>query len=717
MALLRSILILVVAVVLASCQTLTAPPGFASSGSGTAGRIEFPDGVSLEAQYSLLTWYEEEHGVVANRQAADVYGVALNARNERGALLRGNGARSLVLRFPDFAYIPRQDGIAFYCEKLGKRGDYAEMDAMLAMCQEVLQAPRSVEVPVAECAAFLASYADAKEVALFQAWAAQHKRLELGGQDAGSLKALRLCREALSLKAELTEGMASARKIFEAGGQDSEYLDALSELAKRIGNTRDFGVIGDYDTIQDFRKMYAEGPADCVERVLVLVSDAKEKVMYESLMSKSLSIWEKDERFQKVLVQECERIRSAVMGLFEVEMALIQGMPERTKESRGYWGNISWCRGMQEALRANRVGAWDCYVRYGLAEKLIAALNDAVEEMRGPAVELYFQTQTKIADRFDRQAVVVALHGMLAELCDDSDQKLVISEERKNAALSRLQQHEPLCSMAVAELSSEISQVSGAVWTKDLRCALEDKIKRYSAEKLWSLTEDSSIADYVLSEGELLEFTGDALETRSETRSHRWYTDPRLEESPQGLVFVQELFEEQISTKSSTRSGHVRARAKIAGEGVENTQEEFSGFYSKEFVQEEVLSTKKIRSVHCEDERQTMAPGAPVRLREERVWSAAEMMDFCRQSMLEEWTEDILCHLFEAQCRVGEPTEMVGFDYAELQGELLNVLNQCQFVEGSSLEKQRQECLELLPEKIRHAIEGALMQGGSMEAL
>ena len=128
-----------------SCRTLTAPPGYVSQGSGAAGRIEFPEGLSLEAQYSLLAWYGEQYGQEARLRAGEAFGLVHNALNDRAILLCGMAAQSLVGRYPDFAYIPPQGGIAFLYESLAGRQDFPEMEAMLARCRQTLEMHHTLE--------------------------------------------------------------------------------------------------------------------------------------------------------------------------------------------------------------------------------------------------------------------------------------------------------------------------------------------------------------------------------------------------------------------------------------------------------------------------------------------------------------------------------------------------------------------------------------------
>lgn len=709
MSFLRSILLLAVAVVLASCQSLTAPPGFASAGSGTAGRIEFPDGVSLEAQYSLLTWYQEEHGTVAKRQAVTAYGVALNARNERAALLRGNAVHSLTSCYPGFAYIPEQGGIAFQYEMLGKRTDFAEMDAMLAACQDALQAPRTVDVPQEECVAFLASYADAKEVDLFRAWASRNAHLVLEVQDVGAQKALRLCREALSLKADLLKGISSVQELLQEGGHDSKVLDILDELSARVGAAKDFSVIGDFETIGDFQTLASGAPLECVNRVLSRLSEesASEAYRFESTLSSSLKAWEKDSRFHETLVQEDERIRGAVNAAFTARMAMIRHLPELAVKSGCFWDEITWANKRLALLQSGNAGDWDCYARYGLFDQLSEGVRSAKEEMHAPAVEFYLQMQAEMASREDRQAVVVALHELLSELCDG--EAPAISEARKTKALEILGEQKALCSIGLEEFSSDISQVSGVVWTNDLRSALAQEIIQSNAGALCCMAEDASSPECLVVSGEILEFTSGALETRTETKVHRWYSEPRMEGSPQGIVFVQDLFEEDIASQISSREGGVRVRTGIGWKGADGAwwEGEIGVVQAKKFLQERVLSSEKIRSVRCEDERQTMVPGAPALLHDERVWSEGEMLDFFRHRMLDLWVETIFTNMLqELHSAIHEESDPIAL--AEDLGEFLNAMKQCHFSEGGSLEVKRQGYLAVLPEQIRQYVTNGL---------
>ncbi|MGN0866659.1 MAG: hypothetical protein ACI4SG_03155 [Oligosphaeraceae bacterium] len=681
-----------------SCRTLTAPPGYVSRGSGTAGRIEFPEEVSLEAQYALLAWYGEQYGQEARLRAGEAFGLVHNALNDRALLLRGMAAQALVGRYPGFAYIPPQGGVAFLYESLGERKDFPEMEAMLERCRQTLEARRYLEIPVQECKRFLAQTTNGDESSLFALWASRNPRLEIDFPDEQNLRLLERCRQAVVLKAHLVETMDFVRAHLQEGARAEEVLAQLDQRAREMPPQADLGVLGDTETLPQWEKLLEEAPGALVEAAVTLWhGDNGEE--YEEVMSLAMGQWDKDFRLQKASRELWETMRRNLDEAFQARKDALARECAEAAERGDFAREIRRLRRRAGELASGNAGAWECYARLGRTEELAALLKESAESLIPGACQFYLARQKECL-REGRPASALALDEILREL-----------------AGAEVDASVPVASQAREELSSLPAAYGiwlgeftggepgqGASWRRDLGFALSEALGRWKGGALLRLEsrEDVPGAMWRLAQGELLEYEPGEVEIQRRTEVRRHYGEARLEEGGD-YAFLQPLWRQEVEVVQASRVGHVRLRG-ILQCGELACPLEVNTFCPRTFCQENLLSSQTQEILRCQDQRQLKPVTPQEPLRQDRIWSAGEMLDYTRQNALEEFLRCLMASLLENIPRELSLRSLPVKERAETLLRMTWLLDSLDLSRDAALDALRRQGRELLNQEGRDAL-------------
>ncbi|MCQ2396378.1 MAG: hypothetical protein MJ106_01620 [Lentisphaeria bacterium] len=654
--------------VLMSCRSLTPPPGFVSQGSGTAGRIEFPSSVSLEAQYGLLSWYVDRYGENARRQAGGAYGVALNARSERGALLCGIASQGLVSRYPEFAYVPPTGGVAFLYESLGGREDFEAMSSMLKDCSETLLSPKTVPLPVNECEEILRGSSNPLDAESFTAWANTHAEMSLDVSDNRNLRRLNECLAALECKERILQTMEAARDAY-ASADWRRAIETLETLSAELRPSEDLSAIGDFETLPALRKMNSTVAEDSVASVLNLWKDGamSEEALsaFEARLSEDILAWEADDvRFRKFLSGVGgDRIRAAVYKALTRRREILQENFNGEMAARNYLGGIRKFRALLDGVR-NGGSEWQCYLHYGHGDTLAGVLgvyvNDLLEAGRG----FYLQCQKDAAEITNRPAIVKILGVILTELCGEEPE---LSVTRVAAADAKLASRPPLLLVRTSDFKDVDGQKVRTL-RDDLESAFYSISSEMDARNLLAIADEGEPAECILEDCEVLDFSTGELEVTTLPTWHRWFDAPEMETSG-NCSFVQREMEESVTIQTFRRSGHMRMVGILRAWGSEHGVET-NCFRTHEAVQESVSETHVRGEFHCEDERELKEAGAPLELRRDRVWSDGEVLDFTRRAGIRDFASQIAAAMLKAACERQSQAGERPLDFIEFQGEL-----------------------------------------------
>lgn len=684
-----------------SCRSLVAPPGYASRGSGTAGRIEFPEGVSLEAQYVLLAWYESQHGEEARRRAGDAYGVVVNALRDRGALLRGMAARELAERYPAFAYVPPNGGLAFLYGALGARQDYEQALAMLSECRRVLESQRTLEVPLQECAVYLEQTASAQEAVHFRQWAESHSRLEVASSDQESLRLLDACRRALLLKQRLAAATADAEECLQGDVLGApRVLQELDEADKAIlpEALAELNLIEDQETLPQWKSLRSNFPARVVSRVAARV-EGLSLSEGEALLSNALQEWNGEPRLKTASQASREALTAVLEGLFRRRVHELRQESQHAGETGGYAGAIQRVRQRLSSLEKGDFGDWECYRRQGMLEQLTELLRTQSESLLEGARKYYLARQRELLDS-GHPALALEIGELLASLLGEAPLESAEAEQRAKATLKE----QPALYTLRLGVITATDPGQGASWRGDLEVALSKALSEAGWSTLLGLA--SSVENdplpnaWRLEQCELLEHDGGQVETARSEETRQGYGEATLEESGDH-AFVQRKWSQRVERIASTRVGHLRIRGRLV-RGDDSRVVECNAFYPQVFLQETVLSENPDAARYrCQDQRELKAVTVPPALRKDRVWSQGEMMDFARRQGLSEFASDLLGAFLEESCRqqidrisrMGEDSWQ-NLGTLEESARLLHALEALDLPTDSLLEQTR---LSLLP--------------------
>ncbi len=678
-----------------SCRTLMAPPGYVSRGSGAAGRIAFPAEVSLEAQYALLAWYGEQYGQEARLRAGEAFGLVHNALNDRALLLRGMAAQALVGRYPGFAFIPPQGGVAFLYESLGERKDFPEVEAMLERCRQTLETRRYLEVPVQECTRFLAQTTNGEEISLFSLWASRHPRLEIDFPDEVNLRLLERCRQAVILKAHLVETMDFAREHLQDGTRAEEVLAQLDQRTREIPPQADLGVLGDTETLAQWEQLLEEAPATLVKAAVTLwQGDNGEQ--YEEVMSLAMGQWDRDFRLQKASRELWETMRRNLDEAYQWRReSLAQACAEAARRG-SYAQEIRRLRKRAEELAAGNAGTWECYARLGRTEELLSLLRESVESLLPGARQFYLACQEECLAS-GRPASALALHDILRELTGGQEEEDSPAVRQAREALSALP---PAYGLRLGEFTGK-EPGQGASWRRDLGFALAEALGRWNGGGLLRLesqeAEETAVPVWRLEQGELLEYAAGEVELQKRTEVRQGYGEARLEEGGE-YAFLQPLWRQEVEIVQASRVGHVRLRGLLTC-GDLSSPVEVNAFYPRTFCQETLLSTQSQETLRCRDQRQLKPVTPQEPLRQDRIWSAGEMLDYARRNALEEYLRCLMASLLEKIPRELSLRSLPARDRAEESLRMAWLLESLDFSRDPALDVLRRQGRDLLTQE------------------
>ena len=417
----RAALLQLAALVLAmmcSCQSIQAPPGYIASGTDAAGRIEFPRGQSVEANYALLRWYVDGQEDVTDPLASAALAVAGNSAVEYANELRLSLFVRLQNAYPEVVSLRREDGsIAVDGLALARRSDWEAMEKMLDAVETQVVTPHWVTVPVEEAVRFLERDQRREMVTGFQLWCVGHSRLQLPAMpDADELlQQLKDIREALRQKKALLSVMASAEAKLDHAATAAEarrILLAAEEEFPALDAT--LAAIGDEETAAAFRRALDEAPRRWVEVTLRelearLVSDEPLNEI-ETLMSEDLPQWAEVGAFGDgdETEERCHAMVRKMLGRREKE---ILGQMEVMRSRLDYWGAALLLEEARRRYVVPGVPGTACYSFFNggeFAARLGEKLGDSFMKMLPDAFHFYQVAQDAALNVDNRFALVLS---------------------------------------------------------------------------------------------------------------------------------------------------------------------------------------------------------------------------------------------------------------------------------------------------------------------
>ena len=733
---LLSILVATALLLCWGCHSVPAPPGFVSGGTGTAGRIELPTTLSKAAQYALLCCYIDQEGENAARWAAASLAVAQNARQRLQEELLAEQARPLREKYSEALTVGQDGTLTWRAGALANRTDWETMAAMFAEVETFLQQQRALKVPVEEIRNYLTERKDDARLQSFEAWLKQgHDTVEVKNSDDATLNFdLRRLQDAIREKQKLLAVEEQATAQMKAG-EGLQALELLDDTLKGVDSDNSPEVLGDYSTRPRLEAMRRQAPNLVVAKELQSLSEMplEEWQSGEGRLSKDLLAWRRDGRFNEAFEQNAEVIQNQagiflkqhiqanadyvnkLLSISDLEnyrqvAKFFSKQEERLFDPRMVEGMYCYCDALTEDLR----------------KKLVEANLDLYERFLSETGK-YLLTMQQRADEIERRFGLVVSADLLLQKLPDLDflgtnvispEQLELSHRRAAHAKEMLQKQRFQKSVEIQRFSSESPSV-GLAWQRDIERRLDDFLKTSSLGQFLQIRTEQPMeitpqAEIALADGVLVAYECNSEPERLENRAFRCVSEPHREIlEGQHIQYVQEIYDQEIVTRTVVRTAHVRLSLVIRLAGMEERRVEINEFLRREFVVEESHPLQAVGKHVVDDVARTLPVAMAPELRVDRVWSEGEMLDEARRRVLdqvllqtvESWIEKLRmrCHDILQQEGDGKP---ISEELLEKVGEVVVLM---ELVQPEGL-LQRLPDLPQNPSEAHDAIHKQLVQ-------
>ena len=664
--------ILVVAAALlfcGGCHSVPAPPGFVGGGPGTAGSIELPPELSRPAQFALLSCYIDQEGAEAARWAAASLAVSQNARQRLKEELLAEQARPLREKYAETLAVGEDGTLSWRPGALSSRTDWDALEELFAQVEAFLRTQQSLTVPVEEIRTYLASRKDVSQQRRFEEWLANgHASLVLAeAANNVQLFELQRFRDAIRKKRELLATERQAKELM-ATGEGLHALAILDDALKGVGGDNAPEVLDDYATRPRLEAMRRQVPQLIVSREIEELSalPLEQWELGEARLSRNLRLWRREPLFAEALEQNADVIRNQAAIFAQERRAAMADSVHKLLEKDNLWCDL---RARDDI--ASQLAMWEeddadkeCYfdaITAEVGKELTTQLRQLHNQVLQAIARHSLAVQQRASEVENLFGVVVLTDELLEGLAA-SDQKLVTPEElarsreRAGHALRMLAEKKFAATAEVGEVTAERLGM-GVAWQRDIVRRLKDFLTAMpsSLASLWTVREASPFvetaegrhATVILADGVLAEYGCTSEPERIAARMFRCVSAPRREAGAgQKARFVQELYDQEIVTRTIERVAHIRLTFTLRlADGVEKRLE-INEVLRREFVVEETRPLQSAGRHVVDDAAAALPVSVTPTLRVDRVWSEGEMLDEARRRVLDQ----VVLHTLECWC-------------------------------------------------------------------
>ena len=654
--------ILVVAAALlfcGGCHSVPAPPGFVGGGPGTAGSIELPPELSRPAQFALLSCYIDQEGAEAARWAAASLAVAQNARQRLKEELLAEQTRPLREKYAETLAVGEDGTLSWRPGALSSRTDWDALEAMFAEVEGFVRSRQSLPVPALEIRNYLSARKDVEGQQRFEEWLRQgHDSLELAAADNSvQLFELQRLRDAVRKKCELLATERQAKELM-ATGEGLHALAILDDALKGVGGDNAPEVLDDYATRPRLEAMRRQVPQLIVSREIEELSalPLEQWELGEARLSRNLRLWRREPLFAEALEQNADVIRNQAAIFAQERRTAMTDSVHKLLEKDNLWCDL---RARDDI--ASQLAMWEeddadkeCYfdaITAEVGKELTTQLRQLHNQVLQAIARHSLAVQQRASEVENLFGVVVLTDELLEGLAA-SDQKLVTPEElarsreRAGHALRMLAEKKFAATAEVGEVTAERLGM-GVAWQRDIVRRLKDFLTAMpsSLASLWTVREASPFvetaevrhATVILADGVLAEYGCTSEPERIAARMFRCVSAPRREAgADQKARFVQELYDQEIVTRTIERVAHIRLTFTLRlADGVEKRLE-INEVLRREFVVEETRPLQSAGRHVVDDAAAALPVSVTPTLRVDRVWSEGEMLDEARRRVLDQ---------------------------------------------------------------------------------
>ncbi|MBR4372660.1 MAG: hypothetical protein IKS92_16550 [Victivallales bacterium] len=678
------ILLTVLAAVVVGCKTADLPPGFSRVGGVL--QTQTSHAASPEAVFSLMTWYEETNaGLNPPRSWSEaVANAKANALND----LHEQWKAALIRVGTPLLQNDMEHFVTASPKLLANRTDWDKLDAIVRNTKALLLTEHQITVPFEECQndAFWSPKSRYGKTA-FVTWSQNRKLVVPDSQklDRQALIAqIKAVETDIVLKKSILEALRKTEQLNKADGQE----EALALLAKTIRELpeKPLSTIGDETTLPLLSKRYAEQPVICINHAIAKADEQLKALASkqnapnfrqlltaaELSMSNALKKWHADERFKNALNLSAGKLRETTAKMCDLRLASCQKEMTDLAKQADFWGAALV---YQAAVRELDIKADADFALYTLvkdhdgatpfAQGLRQNLQKHLKSILPDAAEYLLAIAEKSADIGQRHGQAVALCIMLQtiiSMADATDESAFADIVKKADDLCKKSTRvimEKQLAQTVSIKDMESGQPGlGLTYTRDVTNALQALIIAFGLDKTVVIAEPGTPLTplgYVLHNGVVADYDGSATTERQAFRTaRRWgevkrMANPEFQKDSQQPkdIFTQEVIEQLVHIREIERQAHIRVFISVRGPGFTTTVD-VNEFYPKRFIVEESHPFNDIKVadvVTVYDLDKLKVPDALPPLKQDRIWTTAEMLDWARKDSLQIFALKLLYHI------------------------------------------------------------------------
>ena len=678
------ILLAILATAICGCRTADLPPGFSRVGGVL--QTQTSHMASPNAVFSLMTWYEEANAELnPPRTWSDA---VANAKTEAQNALQEQWKTALLNVSSPLMQNDLEHFIISVPQNLANRTDWNALDSMFRNAKAFLLTEHQITVPLEECQndAFWSPKSRYGKTD-FLVWG-QNRKLTV--PDAEKLDRTALLTQIKAAEADIAlkkSILATLDKTAEMNANNAQD-DALQLLAKSIADLpeKPLAIIGDETTVPLLMKRFAEQPIICinhdVDTATVQLQQLAQKkdapnfrqllTAVEQSMSDSMKKWQADERFKKALDQSAAKLRAIVSQMQTLRLDSIKHDITAAAAQKDFWN--ATCI-VQNNIQEFDAQADTIFAIYSLvtdddgistfAQLLRNNLKNHLKTIVPEAAEHLLAIAEKSADIGQQHGLTVAICLMLKNLYtlsgavdDEKFTDVVTKTEALNKKSTRVIIERQLSqTISIKDMDSGQPGL-GLTYTRDVANALQSLITAFSLDKTLVIAEPDtplSPLGYVLHNGVVADYDGSATTERQAFRTARRYGEVKRMANPEFQkdsqqpkdMFTQEIIEQLIHIREIERQAHIRVFISVRGPGFTTTVD-VNEFYPKRFIVEEShpfndIKVADVMTVYDLDKLKV--PDALPPLKQDRIWTSAEMLDWARKDSLQVFALKLLYHI------------------------------------------------------------------------
>ncbi|MCR4572952.1 MAG: hypothetical protein K5787_04220 [Lentisphaeria bacterium] len=678
------ILLAILANAICGCRTADLPPGFSRVGGVL--QTQTSHMASPNAVFSLMTWYEEANAELnPPRTWSDA---VANAKSEAQNALQEQWKTALLNVSSPLMQNDLEHFIISVPQNLANRTDWNALDSMFRNAKAFLLTEHQITVPLEECQndAFWSPKSRYGKTD-FLVWG-QNRKLTV--PDAEKLDRTALLTQIKAAEADIAlkkSILATLDKTAEMNANNAQD-DALQLLAKAIADLpeKPLAIIGDETTVPLLMKRFAEQPIICinhdVDTATVQLQQLAQKkdapnfrqllTAVEQSMSDSMKKWQADERFKKALDQSAAKLRAIVSQMQALRLDSIKHDITAAAAQKDFWN--ATCI-VQNNIQEFDAQADTVFAVYSLvtdddgistfAQLLRDNLKNHLKTIVPEAAEHLLAIAEKSADIGQQHGLTVAICLMLKNLYtlsgavdDEKFTDVVTKTEALNKKSTRVIIERQLSqTISIKDMDSGQPGL-GLTYTRDVANALQSLITAFSLDKTLVIAEPDtplSPLGYVLHNGVVADYDGSATTERQAFRTARRYGEVKRMANPEFQkdsqqpkdMFTQEIIEQLIHIREIERQAHIRVFISVRGPGFTTTVD-VNEFYPKRFIVEEShpfndIKVADVMTVYDLDKLKV--PDALPPLKQDRIWTSAEMLDWARKDSLQVFALKLLYHI------------------------------------------------------------------------